>query len=116
MSLPEVVLWQYLRGGKLKRLKFRRQHAMGPFVLDFYCAEAKVCIEVDGAAHDFVERAERDASRDSWLAERGVKVLRFLAADVLDDRRIDGVLATIAETCGRPLHHPSGGPPPPLRG
>src|SRR5690606_33053070 len=85
MSLPEGALWQVLRtrpGG----LKFRRQHPMGPFVLDFYCPAAKLAIEVDGAAHDMGDNPERDARRDAWLKEKGIRTLRVTAADVLEDR------------------------------
>ncbi|WP_248284936.1 endonuclease domain-containing protein [Alteriqipengyuania abyssalis] len=81
MSLPEVLLWQELR--KQSEVKFRRQHPLGPYVLDFYCAAAKLCIEIDGIAHDMGNSAERDASRDEWLREKGVTVLRIAATEVL---------------------------------
>jgi very-short-patch-repair endonuclease len=63
MSLPEVILWQQLRrrpGG----FKFRRQHPAGPYALDFYCEEARLCIEVDGSAHDFGDAPIADEKRD----------------------------------------------------
>jgi very-short-patch-repair endonuclease len=100
MSLPEVLLWQELRGGRLGGLRFRRQHPVGPYVLDFYCPGDKLAVEVDGAAHDFVEQGRRDERRDAWLAERGIRVLRFAATDVLEDRNIEGVLAMIANVAG----------------
>ncbi len=84
MSLPEVMLWQELRqrpGG----LKFRRQHAIGEYVLDFYCASARLAVEIDGRSHDAGDRPERDAARDAWLAERGVRCVRIIAATVLAD-------------------------------
>ena len=81
MSLPEVLLWQELR--KQSDVKFRRQHPLGPYVLDFYCAAAKLCIEVDGIAHDMGGSAQCDATRDEWLRERGVTVLRIPASEVL---------------------------------
>lgn len=62
MSLPEVLLWQELR--KQSDVKFRRQHPLGLYVLDFYCAAVKLCIEIDGIAHDMGGSAESDASRD----------------------------------------------------
>jgi very-short-patch-repair endonuclease len=52
MSLPEVVLWQALRRGQVAGLRFRRQHPIGPYILDFYCLSARLAIEVDGFAHD----------------------------------------------------------------
>ncbi|WP_240700057.1 endonuclease domain-containing protein [Sphingomonas gei] len=70
LSLPEILLWQELRkqpGGHY----FRRQHSAGPYRLDFYCAKARLCIEVDGEAHGFGERPERDAARDRWLEGQG---------------------------------------------
>jgi very-short-patch-repair endonuclease len=82
MSLPEVLLWNLLRkspGG----VHFRRQHPMARYVLDFYCAEAKTCFEIDGLSHDAGDRPERDQQRDAWLKQQGVEVLRISAADVL---------------------------------
>ena len=98
MSLLEGALWQVLRtrpGG----LKFRRQHPMGPFVLDFYCPAAKLAIEVDGAAHDMGNNPERDARRDAWLKEQGLRTLRVKAADVLDD--LEAVVQMIVVECGK---------------
>jgi very-short-patch-repair endonuclease len=51
MTLPEVLLWNGLRGGRLEGLRFRRQHPFGPYILDFYCEQAKLAVEVDGMAH-----------------------------------------------------------------
>ncbi len=82
MSLPEVLLWQLLRGAP-DGGRFRRQHPLGPFVLDFYCAEAKVCIEIDGWSHETGMRPERDTRRDAWLAAQGIEVMRVPAAEVL---------------------------------
>jgi very-short-patch-repair endonuclease len=94
MSLPEVVLWQALRRRQWG-MRFRRQHPVGPYVLDFYCPERKLCVEVDGYVHDLPEQAARDEQRDAWLGEQGIRVLRFAAADVLDDRELEGVLLLI---------------------
>ena len=97
MSLPEVVLWEELRDGRLNGLRFRRQHPIGPYILDFYCSPHRLAVEVDGVAHDFAERAQHDLRRERWLAERRIRILRFTAADVLDDRLLEGVLTMIAE-------------------
>jgi very-short-patch-repair endonuclease len=94
MTLPEILLWQELRRKQLSR-HFRRQHPVGPYVLDFYCSRARLCIEVDGAAHNVVSVALRDEKRDAWLATQGIRVLRFPATDILEDRLIDGVLQMI---------------------
>ncbi len=97
MTLPEVVLWERLRRGGLADLKFRRQHPIGPYVLDFYCASARLCVEVDGLAHDSVQQAERDQRRTSWLERQNIRVLRVVAADILRDSSLSGVLEAILE-------------------
>ncbi|MGN6486722.1 MAG: endonuclease domain-containing protein [Devosia sp.] len=94
MTLPEILIWQELRRKQLSK-HFRRQHPVGPYVLDFYCSKAKLCVEVDGGAHDVVSVALRDERRDAWLASQGIRVLRFNAVDILEDRLIDGVLQVI---------------------
>ncbi len=95
MSLPEVILWQHLRKERLAELHFRRQHPIGPYVLDFYCAKAKLCVEVDGLAHDFTEVALRDERRTRWLEQQGIRVLRLQARDILRDELLAGALRTI---------------------
>jgi very-short-patch-repair endonuclease len=93
MDLPEVLLWEQLRLGRLSGHKFRRQHPIGPYVADFYCDAAKLVIEVDGYSHGVADRPKRDAARDEWLAGEGVSTLRIPARDVL--RSMTDVLATI---------------------
>ncbi len=84
MTLPEVLLWQQLRT-RPHGLKFRRQHETGDFVLDFYCGDARLAIEVDGKIHDIPNRAERDGSRDAWLQVHHIDTLRLAASEVLAD-------------------------------
>jgi very-short-patch-repair endonuclease len=84
MSLPEVLLWRILRG-QPEGVKFRRQHPLGPYVLDFNCSERKIAVEVEGIAHDMGDRPERDAGRAAWLREHNVEVIRIPARDVLRD-------------------------------
>ena len=95
-SPPEGVLWKSLRAGRLGGFKFRRQHPAGPYVLDFYCAEAGLALEVDGAFHRG-ERKLRDAQRDAWLAERGVEVFRVTASLVSKD--LSAVLQSTLRKC-----------------
>ena len=113
LSLPEVALWAQLRT-RPHGFKFRRQHPAGPCVLDFYCAEARLCVEVDGEAHNFEARAVADARRDALLTEHGIETLRIGARDVLTD--LNAVMTHIFNTAASrsPLHHPAapGGPPP----
>ncbi|WBH16123.1 endonuclease domain-containing protein [Sphingomonas radiodurans] len=112
MSYPEVPLWQRLRGGVVR---FRRQHPIGPYVVDFYCAEARLVIEVDGEVHSQPRAIDDDASRDRFLTDNGYRVLRIPAADILS--HADEVAASIASLVARPLHHrPAVGGPPPRAG
>lgn len=96
MSLPEVLLWERLRRHPLG-LKFRRQHPVGPYVLDFYCPPAKVGIEVDGIAHEMGDRPERDEARDRWLGEQGIDVLRVPVAEILES--VDAVAEALVACC-----------------
>lgn len=111
MSLPEGLLWRELRR-RPGRLKFRRQHPAGVYVLDFYCAAAKLAIEVDGMVHDSLDGAKRDAARSHFLRSQGVATLRVPASVVLKDRSL--AVARIVEACLArvPLHHLRDGPPP----
>ncbi|MDX3884553.1 MAG: endonuclease domain-containing protein [Sphingomonas sp.] len=113
MTLPEVILWQALRK-RPDGLKFRRQHPAGGYILDFFCSDARLAIEIDGEAHSRAGRIMRDAARDEWLQAAGIRTLRIAATDVLRDS--EAVMRMIvAEAGGRlPLHHPAlpGGPPP----
>lgn len=112
MTLPEVILWSHLRRNRLGKLRFRRQHPVGPYVLDFYCSEAGLCVEVDGAAHDNPQAAARDARRDLWLADHGIRVLRLPAAEILRDDLIEDLLRTILAAAS---FTGSARPPPSLR-
>ena len=83
-SLPEALLWRHLRGSP-GGIKFRRQHAIGPYVADFYCAAAKMLIEIDGIAHDMGNRPERDETRSQYLRSLDLSVARIAASDVIAD-------------------------------
>ncbi|WP_240606559.1 DUF559 domain-containing protein [Phenylobacterium kunshanense] len=93
MSLPEVLLWRVLKGRKMEGLHFRKQHPVGPYVLDFYCDARKLAVEVDGGSHGFGDRPDRDDRRDAWLAERGIRTWRLPASLVL--RSVDDAARTI---------------------
>ena len=75
LTLPEGLLWKALKARRQEGLHFRRQHPLGPYVLDFYCAQARLCVEVDGDSHGAADRPERDAARDRWLASQGIGTL-----------------------------------------
>jgi very-short-patch-repair endonuclease len=90
----EDALWEYLRNRQIANLKFRRQHAIDRFVVDFYCADASLVIEVDGSAHN--DSRAQDALRQDFLESMGLRVLRFPNDDVLN--HIDDVIASILDT------------------
>jgi very-short-patch-repair endonuclease len=93
LTPPEARLWVCLRGRQLDGLKFRRQHPVGPYVLDFYCPEARLAVEVDGQQHGDPERSEHDRRRTAWLATQDIAVLRIAAEDVRTN--LDGILTWI---------------------
>jgi len=78
---------------------FRRQHPMGQYVLDFYCAKAHLAIEIDGISHDMGDQAQRDVRRDTWLGKRGVTVMRIAAAELMHDidEAADAIVRMAAE-------------------
>jgi len=82
MTPPEIAFWLALRPNEAG-LRFRRQHAAGGYVLDFYCAPARLAIEVDGEAHNRGDRPERDATRDAWLAAQDIRVIHYPAREML---------------------------------
>jgi very-short-patch-repair endonuclease len=91
----EQKLWALLRGRNLAGYKFRRQHPIGNFIVDFYCPQAKLVIEVDGDIH--AAQQEYDAARTVWLQERGYRVIRFANREIFD--RPDAVGSEILKMC-----------------
>ncbi len=87
-NLSEVLLWQQLNKRKFNGYDFDRQKIIGNYIVDFYCAECNVAIEIDGSTHDF--RVEYDTERDAFLEKLGVVVVHILAKDVLQN--LDGVI------------------------
>ncbi|WP_395943668.1 endonuclease domain-containing protein [Brevundimonas sp.] len=86
LTPPEFRLWQALRRDQVGKFKFRRQHPIGPYILDFYCAAAKLAIEVDGAVHNEPDQIAHDRRRTAWLHGRGVRVVRLSASSVMRER------------------------------
>lgn len=86
----EKRLWSRLRGKQMGGIRFRRQHPIGPYVVDFFCAEAKLVIEADGGQH-----AEDGPARTAWLEACGYRVIRFWNNDILSNT--DGVLLLIIQ-------------------
>jgi len=91
----EGLLWEELRNRRFEGLKFRRQHPVGPFVLDFYCQELRTAIEIDGAVHQQPAQAARDAARQATLEEHGIRFIRIAARDIEAD--LPAVLASLRQ-------------------
>jgi very-short-patch-repair endonuclease len=93
----EDALWEALRGGRLEGIKFRRQHAIGRHIVDFFAAAHRLAVEVDGPIHD--HQTDQDAARDAFLRTQGVRILRVKNEDVIG--RLPWVLAEIVNLCTR---------------
>ena len=93
MTDAEKMLWARLRGKQLNGFRFRKQHPVDRFVLDFYCAEVKLAVELDGSQHCTDEGKERDRERTEHLESKGIQVLRFWNHDVLTN--IEGTIERI---------------------
>ncbi len=92
----EDVLWQLLRDRQFADLKFRRQHQIGDYIVDFFCPEYALVVELDGAVHETSDRKKKDTKRDTYLRSLGHTVLRFTNARVFDDT--EGVLREIVSS------------------
>ncbi len=93
MTLPELILWKRLKNKKLFNIKFRRQHPINIFIVDFYCHEYKLVIEIDGEIHNSDENREYDEGRTYELERYGLKVIRFTNEQVTF--KIDSVIKQI---------------------
>jgi len=98
MTPAEVRLWQILRGKRLQGKRFRRQHSIGSWIVDFYCAEERLIIELDGSVHDSPQRRDYDSARHEALQAMGYTVLRYENRSVFED--LDSVLAGIIRCFG----------------
>ena len=94
-TAPEAILWRALKGKQVDGLKFRRQFGLGPYVLDFYCPEIRLCIELDGEVHKSYEQSQYDEIRTRFMASNNIKVIRF-ENDVVY-RNIEAIKETIKE-------------------
>ncbi len=85
MPRAEVILWSRIRARHLSDFKFRRQYSVGPYVVDFYCAEAKLAIEIDGESHFVDEETKaRDRKRQRYIESFGIRVVRFTNEEVYE--------------------------------
>ena len=99
LTAAERVLWRRLRLRQVDGHKFRRQHAIGPFIVDFACVERKIIVEVDGGQHGDAQ-VSYDRDRTEWLRARGYTVLRFWNNDVMRDP--ESVAEAIRQTLQAP--------------
>jgi very-short-patch-repair endonuclease len=97
LTPAEQRMWQTLRRRQLHRYKFRRQHPLGRFIVDFYCARVKLVIEVDGDIHK--KQVEYDLERTKWLERNGYSVIRFENKAVIED--LTTVIEKIVWVCQR---------------
>ncbi len=93
MTKAEIALWSKLKGKQLNGLKFRRQCSINNYIVDFYCPELKLAIEIDGDVHYYDSRVAYDKKRQSEIEALGIRVLRYTNIDVA--RNLDGVLNDI---------------------
>ena len=89
----EAVLWRYLKGSQVGGYKFRRQHGIGPYILDFYCPALQLCIELDGEVHNHYGEYLHDEARTRYLNENGIHVLRF--ENILVWQNVEGIIQEI---------------------
>jgi very-short-patch-repair endonuclease len=95
LTQAEQVLWERLRNFQLGGFKFRRQHPIGAFIVDFYCAQVRLVIEIDGSSH--LDQKDYDDYRTGWLELNGFRVIRFTNSEVGEE--IETVLEVIGENC-----------------
>lgn len=106
LTPEERRLWYQLRDRRFARFKFRRQHPVGPFILDFACCAAHLAVELDGGQHD--ERSGYDERRTAWLERQGWRVLRFWNNELIDNE--EAVLAQILKALVSQLPSPRPSP------
>ena len=95
MTSPEMRLWSKLRARQLQGLKFRRQHGIGPYIVDFYCPEQSLVIEVDGDSHADADQIVKDRQREKYLQSLGLRVIRYINDDIV--KNLDGILEDLVK-------------------
>src|SRR5581483_4886828 len=108
-TTAEALLWKLLRSGRLHGRKFRRQHPIGRFIADFFCDDARLIIEIDGAVHQEASQQERDQEREAILRQYALNFLRFSNEEVLSEtERVLKIISNfvLSHSCSRPLDSP----------
>jgi len=93
MPKAEVVLWGHLKGKRLNEYKFRHQHGIDRYIVDFYCPKARLVIEIDGETHLYMKRKERDLLLEAFLKSNKIRIFRFLNTEIYNN--IQGVIDEI---------------------
>ena len=88
LTPAEATMWMYLQNSRLDGKKFRRQHSVGNYILDFYCPSEKLAIEVDGSSHDDYSAEIYDKERTGFLNSKGISVIRFENAEVFESEEL----------------------------
>jgi very-short-patch-repair endonuclease len=119
MTDPEMRLWSALRARQLQGMKFRRQHVIGPYIVDFYCPERSFIIEVGGDSHTDSDQIVRDQLRDTYFQSLGFRVIRYVNDNIV--KNLAGILEDLAEkfasgsTSPHLIHHLQHAPAIPFR-
>ena len=95
LTVAEAFLWKQLKNSQFEGRKFRRQQSIGPFIVDFYCPDEKLVIELDGQVHNDIISVEYDRKRDLYLELNGIRVIRFENSEVF--KNYDSVMETISQ-------------------
>jgi len=111
LTPAEATMWKYLQNSKLDGKKFRRQHSVGNYILDFYCPSEKLCIEVDGSCHQDDSAQANDQKRTDFLNSKGIKVIRFDNSEVFESEEL--VCEAIRRNFKNPLQSAADHPQPP---
>ncbi|WP_293741678.1 endonuclease domain-containing protein [uncultured Pedobacter sp.] len=88
LTPAEATMWRYLQNSKLDGKKFRRQHSVGNYILDFYCPSEKLAIEVDGNSHDDYSAEVYDKERTNFLNSKGITIIRFNNLEVFESEEL----------------------------
>lgn len=106
LTKPEVILWYYLKGRGLADYKFRRQHGIGRYVVDFYCPRLKLVIELDGGQHYSVDGLAYDKERDGYIRALGIKIVRIHNHELLHNKNgVLELLEKVVKSRGRFIDH-----------
>lgn len=96
MTMPEIILWSRLKGNQ-SGYRFRRQFGIGNFIVDFYCPQFRLIIEIDGISHDSLKQRRLDPIREKYFKVQGFNILRFTNKQIIEN--VDSAVQLIIERC-----------------